>query len=68
MSVYDRIVQLNTNLSSPKPTFHPFQGPIRDRKGVLRIPAGRAASVLELNTMQWVSQGVVGEVADEPAK
>jgi basic membrane protein A and related proteins len=68
MSVYDRVVQLNSNLSSAKPTFHPFQGPIRDRKGILRIPAGRAASVLELNTMQWVSQGVVGEVADEPAK
>ncbi len=68
VSVYDRIIALNKNLNSAKPTFHPFTGPIRDRKGILRIPAGRAASVLELNTMTWVAQGVVGEVADEPTK
>ena len=68
VSVYDRVLDLEKKMSVAKPTFHPFQGPIRDRKGILRIPAGRAASILELNTMSWVAQGVAGEIADEPSK
>ena len=68
VSVYNRILDLEKKMSAAKPTFHPFTGPIRDRKGILRIPAGRAASILELNTMSWVAPGVIGEVADEPSK
>ncbi len=40
VAVYDRIIALLKDMSSPKPTFDPFTGPIRDRKGVVRIPAG----------------------------
>jgi basic membrane protein A and related proteins len=67
-NVYDRVMELNKNMSSAKPTFDPFTGPIRDRNGVLRVPAGKVMSVAELNNMAWVAPGVVGAVADEPKK
>lgn len=66
VSVYDRVNDLVKNMSGAKPTFDPFTGPIRDRNGVMRVPAGKVMSVGELNSMQWVAPGVVGEVADEP--
>jgi len=66
MSVYDRVMELLKDMSSPNPKFDPFTGPIKDRNGVLRIPAGKRASVAELTSMQWVAPGVVGQVADEP--
>ncbi|PZA08471.1 MULTISPECIES: BMP family ABC transporter substrate-binding protein [unclassified Meiothermus] len=66
VSVYDRVMELLKDMSSPNPKFDPFTGPIKDRNGVLRIPAGKKASVAELTSMQWVAPGVVGQVADEP--
>jgi simple sugar transport system substrate-binding protein len=59
-------MELAKDMSSSNPKFDPFTGPIKDRNGVLRIPAGKKASVAELNSMQWVAPGVVGQVADEP--
>jgi basic membrane protein A len=66
VSVYDRVMQLLKDMSSPKPTFDPFTGPIKDRYGVLRVPAGRTMTVKELNEMKWMAPGVVGLVPDEP--
>jgi simple sugar transport system substrate-binding protein len=66
VSVYDRVMELLKNMSSAKPTFDPFTGPIRDRYGVLRVPAGKTMTVAELNSMQWMAPGVVGQVPDEP--
>jgi simple sugar transport system substrate-binding protein len=66
VSVYERIQELLKDMSSAKPRFDPYTGPIRDRNGVLRIPAGRVASVAELTSMQWMAPGVVGQVPDEP--
>ncbi|RIH89090.1 BMP family ABC transporter substrate-binding protein [Calidithermus roseus] len=66
VSVYDRVMELLKNMSSAKPTFDPFTGPIKDRYGVLRVPAGKTMTVAELNSMQWMAPGVVGQVADEP--
>ncbi len=37
---------------------HPFQGPIWDNNGILRIPAGRHASVEEVATMDWLAKGI----------
>jgi basic membrane protein A and related proteins len=67
-NVYDRVMDLTKNMSSAKPTFDPYTGPIKDRKGILRVPAGKVASVAELNSMSWVAEGVLGEIADEPTK
>jgi simple sugar transport system substrate-binding protein len=66
VAVYDRIMALLKDMSSPKPTFDPFTGPIKDRKGVVRIPAGRKASLQELLTMEWAVPGVVGDWPGEP--
>ncbi len=64
--VYDRIMALLKDMSSPSPTFDPFTGPIRDRKGVVRLPAGRKATLKELLTMEWAAPGVVGDWPGEP--
>ncbi|WP_337843834.1 BMP family ABC transporter substrate-binding protein [Thermus sp.] len=66
VAVYDRILGLLKDMSSPKPTFDPFTGPIRDRKGVVRIPAGRKATLEELLTLEWAAPGVVGDWPGEP--
>ncbi len=66
VSVYDRITELLKDMSSSKPTFDPFTGPIQDRNGVSRVPGGKVMTVQELTEMQWVAPGVVGPVADEP--
>jgi simple sugar transport system substrate-binding protein len=66
VSVYNRVMELYKDIQSPNPKWDPFTGPIRDRNGVLRVPAGRKMTVKELNEMQWVAPGVVGPVPDEP--
>lgn len=66
VSVYDRVMELYKDIQSPNPKWDPFTGPIRDRNGILRVPAGRKMTVKELNEMQWVVPGVVGQVPDEP--
>lgn len=66
VSVYDRVMELYKDIQSPNPKWDPFTGPIRDRNGILRVPAGRKMTVKELNEMQWVAPGVVGPVPDEP--
>jgi simple sugar transport system substrate-binding protein len=66
VSVYDRVMELLKDMSSSKPGFDPFQGPLQDRNGVMRVPAGKTMTAQELNQMQWVAPGVVGPVADEP--
>lgn len=68
VSVYDRVMALNADMKSARPKFDPFAGPIKDRNGILRVPAGKVASVANLNSMSWVAPGVTGAVADEPKK
>ncbi len=65
VSVYDRVMQLKAEMEKGG-KFDPFTGPIKDRKGVLRIPANTVISIGDLNNMSWVAPGVTGQVADEP--
>jgi basic membrane protein A len=37
-----------------------FTGPLRDQKGKLRVPAGKRMSIPELQSMNWLVEGVVG--------
>ncbi|GHF32124.1 simple sugar transport system substrate-binding protein [Deinococcus metalli] len=67
MSVYDRVMQLKADMEMGG-KFDPYTGPIKDRNGILRVPAGKVMSVAELNNMAWMAPGVVGQVADEPKK
>lgn len=41
---------------------HPFEGPVTDRDGAERIPAGRAATDEELLGMNYFVQGVIGDL------
>jgi basic membrane protein A len=66
VSVYDLIMRRLAQMSQSPPAFDPFTGPIRDRNGVVRVPAGRTMTVGELNSMQWAAPGVVGTWPDEP--
>jgi len=41
---------------------YPFEGPIKDQSGAVRIPAGTRPSVEELEGMDYLVEGVVGEI------
>ena len=66
LSVYDLVMRRLAQMSKTPVAFDPFTGPIRDRKGVLRVPAGRTMTVLELTTMEWAAPGIVGPWPKEP--
>jgi len=66
LSVYDLVMRRLAQMSKTPVAFDPFTGPIRDRKGVLRVPAGHTMTVLELNTMEWAAPGIVGPWPKEP--
>jgi basic membrane protein A and related proteins len=40
---------------------HPFQGPLRDNKGVERVKAGETFPLTELGKMDWLVEGVIGQ-------
>lgn len=39
-----------------------FRGPIRDQEGELRVPARRNMTVKEVDQINWLVQGVIGEI------
>ncbi|MDR7522569.1 MAG: BMP family ABC transporter substrate-binding protein [Armatimonadota bacterium] len=66
INVYDLVMRRLAQMSDPKVAFDPFTGPIHDRKGVLRVPAGKRMTVGELTTMEWAAPGIVGPWPKEP--
>jgi basic membrane protein A len=66
ISVYDLVLKRMEQMSDPSMVFDPFSGPIYDRKGELRVSAGSRMSVLELTTMEWAVDGIVGPYPGEP--
>ena len=66
VSVYDLVSIRLSQFGDPGITFDPFQGPVYDRKGNLRIPEGTWPSYETLVTMQWAVEGVVGPWPGEP--
>lgn len=66
ISVYDLIQKRLAQMSTMTMAFDPFTGPIKDRKGTLRVQAGKRMTVLELTTMEWAAPGVVGPWPKEP--
>jgi len=66
VSVYDLVMRRQAQMMRTPVAFDPFTGPIRDRKGVLRVPAGHTMTVLELTTMEWAAPGIVGPWPKEP--
>ncbi len=43
-------------------TSHPFDGPIKDQAGQVRIPSGARASLEDLQSMNYLVEGVVGNI------
>ena len=42
--------------------FTPFTGPIKDQSGKVRIPAGKRISEKDLNSMNFLVQGIIGHI------
>jgi len=66
ISVYDLVMKLHGLMKDVELAFDPFQGPIKDRKGVLRVPGGLRLTKHQLETMEWAVEGVVGPWPNEP--
>lgn len=43
-------------------TYHPFDGPIKDQAGQVRIPSGARASAQDLESMNYLVDGVLGDI------
>jgi simple sugar transport system substrate-binding protein len=65
-NVYDLVMRRLAQMSRTPVGFDPFTGPIRDRKGVLRVPEGKVMTVGELTSMEWAAPGIVGAWPREP--
>jgi simple sugar transport system substrate-binding protein len=66
ISVYDLVFVRLAQMANPGITFDPFQGPVYDRKGNLRVPEGMWMSYDALITMEWAAAGIVGPWPGEP--
>ena len=66
LSVYDLVQRRIAQMSKNPVVFDPFAGPIQDRKGAVRVPAGHTMTVGELTSMEWAAPGVVGPWPGEP--
>ncbi len=66
LSVYDLVQRRIAQMSKNPVVFDPFAGPIQDRKGVVRVPAGHTMTVGELTSMEWAAPGVTGPWPGEP--
>ncbi|MCR4392489.1 MAG: BMP family ABC transporter substrate-binding protein [Candidatus Acetothermia bacterium] len=66
ISVYDLVIARLEQMGDPGVTYDPFQGPVYDRKGELRVPEGMWLSYDALITMEWAVEGVVGPWPGEP--
>jgi basic membrane protein A and related proteins len=64
VSAYDLVTNRAALITAGK--LAAFTGPIMDRKGTLRVPAGKVLAPAELETLSWAAPGIVGDWADEP--
>ena len=40
--------------------FDPFQGPLYDQSGKLKVPKGKRLTIKDLYSMNWLVRGVIG--------
>jgi basic membrane protein A and related proteins len=66
VNAYSLIMTRLAQMSKAKPNFDPFSGPIKDRKGVVRVAAGKTLNPGELTSLEWAAPGVVGQWENEP--
>ena len=58
--VADKIAARSAEIAAGK--FHPFQGPIKDQKGVERVKSGETIPDKDLYGMNWYVEGVEGKL------
>lgn len=46
--------------------FEPYSGPVKDQNGKIRIPEGEVASLEHLLSMDYLVEGVIGELPENP--
>lgn len=61
ISIYDLIFKRIEQMRDPALLFDPFTGPINDQTGTQRVKEGQRLSYLELTTIDWFVEGVIGE-------
>ncbi|MCS7011454.1 MAG: BMP family ABC transporter substrate-binding protein [Anaerolineales bacterium] len=61
ISVYDLVFKRIEQMRDPAVLFDPFTGPINDQSGTQRVKPGQRLSYLELTTINWFVEGVIGE-------
>ncbi len=66
ISVYNLVTTRLKQMSDPKVSFDPFTGPIKDRKGTMRVQGGKRMTVGELTSMEWAAPGIAGPWPKEP--
>ncbi len=66
ISVYNLVFARLGQMVLPQPTFDPFTGPLRDRKGNLVYAEGERATIADLLSLQWAAENVVGPWQGEP--
>lgn len=66
ISVYDLVMKELALMKDDELAFDPFQGPVKDRHGKLRVPAGLRMTKQQLESMEWAAPGVAGPWPNEP--
>ncbi|HOV46038.1 MAG: BMP family ABC transporter substrate-binding protein [Spirochaetes bacterium] len=62
ISIYDLVFKRIAQMSEPTVLFDPFTGPIKDNKGILKLPPNVRASYDVLWSVDWFVSNVVGSV------
>ncbi|MEJ5274099.1 MAG: BMP family ABC transporter substrate-binding protein [Spirochaetota bacterium] len=62
ISIYDLVIKRIEQMKEATVLFDPFTGPIKDNKGILKIPAGARASYDILWNIDWFVSNVVGNI------
>lgn len=62
MTVFDLVNKRLQQMSEFQMVFDPFAGPIKDQTGKVRIPAGIRATYIELLTMDYFVDNVIGTI------
>lgn len=66
VSVYDLVGKRMAQMAQATPAFDPFTGPLKDRKGKLRVADGKRMAQPELISMEWAAMGIAGPWPNEP--
>jgi simple sugar transport system substrate-binding protein len=66
ISAYDLLQKRLAQLSAKPPAFSSLTGPLKDRKGVLRLEPGKRVTREQLDSMEWCAPGLTGPWPSEP--